>query len=318
MRRILVTGAMGQIGSELVPALRQHHGADRVVASDVRIVPYRVSANDIHEHLDCTQPQQILEVVRRHEIGTIYHLAALLSAVGEEKPHAAWNINMDGLYNILETARQYRCQVFFPSSIGAFGPSTPREHTPQATVQRPTTMYGVTKVSGELLCDYYARRFGVDVRGVRFPGLISHVAPPGGGTTDYAVEIFYQAIRYRHYTCFLRRDTALDMMYMPDALRAILQLMDGDSKRLEHRNSFNISAMNFTPERLAVEIRKHIPEFVLDFEVDPIRQAIADSWPRSVDDSAARTEWGWSPAYDIAAMTRDMLEKLGTKLKPAR
>ncbi len=318
MDKVLVTGAAGQIGSELIPALREKYGADRVIASDIRMPASITTAEGPFEHLDCTKPDQVHEVVRRHDIRTIYHLAAMLSAIAEDRPQAAWTLNMSGLYHVLEVARQYRCSVFFPSSIGAFGPTTPRDRTPQDTAQRPTTMYGVTKVSGELLCDYYARRFGVDVRGVRFPGLISHVAPPGGGTTDYAVEIFYQAIRYRHYTCFLRRDTALDMMYMPDALRAILQLMDADSKRLEHRNSFNISAMNFTPERLAVEIRKHIPELVLDFEVDPIRQAIADSWPRSVDDSAARTEWGWSPAYDIAAMTRDMLEKLGTKLKPAR
>ncbi len=318
MDKVLVTGAAGQIGSELIPALREKYGADRVIASDIRMPASITTAEGPFEHLDCTKPDQVHEVVRRHDIRTIYHLAAMLSAIAEDRPQAAWTLNMSGLYHVLEVARQYRCSVFFPSSIGAFGPTTPRDRTPQDTAQRPTTMYGVTKVSGELLCDYYARRFGVDVRGVRFPGLISHVAPPGGGTTDYAVEIFYQAIRYRHYTCFLRRDTALDMMYMPDALRAILQLMDADPKRLEHRNSFNISAMNFTPERLAVEIRKHIPELVLDFEVDPIRQAIADSWPRSVDDSAARTEWGWSPAYDIAAMTRDMLEKLGTKLKPAR
>ena len=318
MDKVLVTGAAGQIGSELIPALREKYGADRVIASDIRMPASITTAEGPFEHLDCTKPDQVHEVVRRHDIRTIYHLAAMLSAIAEDRPQAAWTLNMSGLYHVLEVARQYRCSVFFPSSIGAFGPTTPRDRTPQDTAQRPTTMYGVTKVSGELLCDYYAHRFGVDVRGVRFPGLISHVAPPGGGTTDYAVEIFYQAIRYRHYTCFLRRDTALDMMYMPDALRAILQLMDADSKRLEHRNSFNISAMNFTPERLAVEIRKHIPELVLDFEVDPIRQAIADSWPRSVDDSAAKTEWGWSPAYDIAAMTRDMLEKLGTKLKPAR
>jgi len=318
MDKVLVTGAAGQIGSELIPALREKYGADRVIASDIRMPASMTPSEGPFEHLDCTKPDQVHEVVRRHDIRTIYHLAAMLSAIAEDRPQAAWTLNMSGLYHVLEVARQYRCSVFFPSSIGAFGPTTPRDRTPQDTAQRPTTMYGVTKVSGELLCDYYARRFGVDVRGVRFPGLISHVAPPGGGTTDYAVEIFYQAIRYRHYTCFLRSDTALDMMYMPDALRAILQLMDADSKRLEHRNSFNISAMNFTPERLAVEICKHIPEFVLDYDVDPIRQAIADSWPRSVDDSAAMTEWGWSPAYDVAAMTRDMLEKLGTKLKPAR
>src|SRR5260370_32735937 len=259
MRRILVTGLMRQIGSELVPVFRRHHAADRVVASDVRIVPHQLSAADIHEHLDCTQPPQILEVVRRHDIGTIYHLAALLSAVAEEKPHAAWSINMDGLYNILEAARQYRCQVFFPSSIGAFGPSTPREHTPQATVQRPTTIYGVTKVAGELLCDYYASRFRVDVRGLRLPGLISYVAPPGGGTTDYAVEMFDQALSYKHYGCFLKADTRLPMMYMPDAIGAIIALMEADGARLRYRNASNVAAISITPPTLAPHILARVP-----------------------------------------------------------
>ena len=318
MGTILVTGAAGQIGSELVLALRERFGGDRVIASDIRIPASPAATPGPFEHLDTTRPEQIQDVVRRHDVTTIYHLAAMLSAVAEEKPQAAWELNMGGLYHVLETARQNHCALFFPSSIGAFGATTPRERTPQDTVQRPSTLYGVTKVAGELLCDYYARRFGVDVRGLRLPGLISYVAPPGGGTTDYAVEIFYQAIRYRHYTCSLRQDTTLDMMYMPDAIRAILELMEADATRLAHRNAFNITAMNFTPERLAAEIRKHIPDFRIDYEIDPMRQAIADSWPRSIDDSAARTEWDWAPRYDIAAMTKDMLEKLGTKLKPAR
>jgi nucleoside-diphosphate-sugar epimerase len=310
MRRILVTGAMGQIGSELVPALRLYYGADRVVASDVRIVPYKLSAEGLHEHLDCTQPQQILEVARRYEIGTIYHLAALLSAAAEEKPHAAWSINMDGLYNILEAARQYHCQVFFPSSIGAFGPSTPRKLTPQLTVQRPTTIYGVTKVAGELLCDYYAGRFGVDVRGLRLPGLISYVAPPGGGTTDYAVEIFHQALRYRQYSCFLNADTRLPMMYMPDAIRATIELMEADGVRLRYRNAYNVAAMSITPAELAAEIRTHVPGFVIDYRVDPVRQSIAESWPHSLDTSAAHEDWGFAPRFDLAAMTADMLARL--------
>ena len=266
------------------------------------------------EVLDCTHFQRVQEAVRRYDIDTIYHLAALLSATAEDKPHVAWDVNMGGLYRVLEVARQSRGAVFFPSSIGAFGPGTPRRHTPQVTVQRPTTMYGVTKVAGELLCDYYHRRFGVDTRGTRFPGLISHVAPPGGGTTDYAVEIFYEAIRHGRYTCFLRGDTRLDMMYMPDALAAAIQLMEADPARLRHRNAFNVTAMNFTPEELAAAIRAQLPGFRLDYRVDPLRQSIADSWPESLDDGTAREEWGWSPRYDLEAMTRDMLEKLGRKL----
>jgi nucleoside-diphosphate-sugar epimerase len=314
--RILVTGALGQIGSELIPALRTRYGDGLVVAADIRMPPAGAGESDsLFEHLDCTQLRQIQDVVRRYRIETIYHLAALLSAVAEDRPQVAWNVNMGGLYRMLEVARQYRCAVFFPSSIGAFGPTTPREDTPQDTIQRPTTIYGITKLTGELLCDYYFRRFGVDTRGLRLPGIISYRTPPGGGTTDYAVEIFYQAIRYRHYTCFLRADTRLDMMYMPDAVRAMMTLMEADAAGLKHRNAFNVTAMSFTPGELAAEIRKHIPEFAIDYEVDPVRQAIADSWPQSLDDSAARTEWGWTPHYDITRMTSDMLEKIRAKLQ---
>jgi nucleoside-diphosphate-sugar epimerase len=317
--KILVTGALGQIGADLVPALREHHGRDAVIASDIRIPPVLgAGAFEPFELVDCTRLDQLQEMVHRHGVTAIYHLAAMLSAVAEDKPQAAWALNMGGFYNVLETARQNRCAVFFPSSIGAFGPSTPRDATPQDTVQRPTTLYGVGKVAGELLGDYYARRFGVEVRGLRFPGLISYTAAPGGGTTDYAVEIFYQAVRYRHYTCFLRADTALDMMYMPDATRAAIELMAADPARLQHRNAFNITAMNFTPEQLAAAIRRHVKDFVIEYEVDPARQAIADSWPRSVDDSAARREWGWAPRYDLAATTADMLDKIGARLKRAR
>ena len=316
MRRVLVTGALGQIGVELTAALCERYGADQVVVSDIRLpTPGATSPATLFEIVDCTQRQQIQEVVRRHKVGLIYHLAALLSAVSEAKPQVAWDINMGGLYHMLEVARQHRCAVFFPSSIGAFGPTTPRDQTPQDTVQRPTTMYGITKVAGELLCDYYAQRFHIDIRGLRLPGLISYIAPPGGGTTDYAVDIFYQAIRYQHYTCFLRPDTCLDMMYMPDAITAMMQLMAADAKRLKHRNAFNITAMRFTPERLAAEIRKHMPTFVIDYDIDPVRQAIADSWPRSIDDSAARDEWDWAPAYDLPAMTQGMLAKLSLKLR---
>ncbi|MDH3253799.1 MAG: L-threonine 3-dehydrogenase [Acidobacteriota bacterium] len=313
MKKILVTGALGQIGSELVVALRQGYGVDNVVASDVKM-PAARHGDGPFAYVDCTNLGQIREAVRRYEIDTIFHLAALLSAVAEERPQVAWNVNMGGLYRVLEVARESRAAVFFPSSIGAFGPSTPPDSTPQDTTQRPTTMYGVTKVAGELLCDYYAQRFRVDARGVRFPGIISHVVVPGGGTTDYAVDIFYQALRYRHYTCFLEPDTRLDMMYMPDALRAAIEVMEADAEKLAHRNAFNVTAMNLTPDELAAEIRKHIPDFVIDYDVDAVRQAIADSWPNSLDDSAARSEWGWSPTYDIETMTADMLEKLSRKL----
>jgi nucleoside-diphosphate-sugar epimerase len=318
-KTILVTGALGQIGSELVPALRARYGRDNVIASDLRMPPAGSTAADgLFEHLDCARGDAIQEVISRHKVNVVYHLAALLSAVAEDRPQAAWHLNMGGLYNVLEAARQRGCGVFFPSSIGAFGPATPRDAAPQDTVQRPTTIYGVTKVAAEMLCDYYFLRFGVDTRGLRLPGLISHVAPAGGGTTDYAVDIFYQAIRYHHYTCFLRPDTRLEMMYMSDAIRAAFELMEADPKRLRHRNAFNVTAMNFTPDELAAEIRRHIPDFAIDYEIDPIRQAIADSWPRTIDDQAAREEWNWRPQFSLDSMTRDMLDALGRKLKPAR
>lgn len=314
--RILVTGSLGQVGSELVPALRRLYGPDQVIASDVRMMSREqlLRTEGPFEFLDCTNARQIQEMVRRYDVGTIFHLVALLSATGESRPQVAWDVNMGSLYGVLEVARQNRCAVFFPSSIGAFGPGTPRDLTPQDTLQRPTTMYGVTKVAGELLCDYYHERFGVDARGVRFPGIISHGAPPGGGTTDYAVEIFYEAIRHKHYSCFLKPDTRLDMMFMDDAVKATIDVMEADAGQLVHRNAFNVTAMNFTPEELAAEIRKHIPEFVLDYRIDPVRQAIADSWPRSLDDSAARKEWGWLPQFDLSAMVVEMLENLEKKL----
>jgi len=314
--KILVTGALGQIGSELVPVLRERYGVDQVVASDIRMMPREqlLRSDGPFEFLDSTNQRQLQELVQRNQIGTIYHLVALLSAVGEGKPQVAWDINMGSLYHVLEVARQNGCAVFVPSSIGAFGPGTPQDQTPQDTIQRPVTMYGVTKVAGELLCDYYHHRFGLDTRGARFPGIISHGAPPGGGTTDYAVEIFLEAIRHEHYTCFLKADSRLDMMYMPDAIKAAIDVMEADPSRLVHRNAFNVTAMNFTPEELAAEIRKHIPDFEMDYKVDPVRQAIADSWPHSLDDSAARQEWDWEPRYDLAAMVLDMLENLERKL----
>ncbi len=315
MRRILVTGALGQIGSELVVALRERYGSEAVIASDIRLPPLEtLRPGERFEFLDSTNARQIQDIVRNGDVGTIYHLAALLSATSEEKPHVAWELNMGGLYKVLEVARQHDCKVFFPSSIGAFGPGTPKDNTPQDTIQRPTTMYGVTKVAGELLCDYYYRRFAVDTRGLRFPGLISYTAPPGGGTTDYAVAIFYDAIRYGRYTCFLKADTRLDMMYMPDAIQALISLMEADPGKLIHRNSFNVTAMNFTPEELVAEIRKHIPAFEMRYEIDPVRQGIADSWPNSLDCSAARAEWGFAPKFTLAAMVEDMLTKLRPRI----
>lgn len=315
MQKILVTGALGQIGSELVPALRERYGSEAIVASGIRF--RRVSSvteGSIFEILDCTKIDEISAIVQKHNVGTIYHMAAIMSAVGEKQPEDAWDLNFGAFANILKVARQQRCAVFFPSSIGAFGPTTPSNNTPQDTLQRPTTIYGVAKVAGELLSDYYYARFDLDTRGLRLPGLISNVTPPGGGTTDYAVDIFYQAVRKNRYTCFLRADTRLDMMYMPDAIGSIIQLMEAEASQLKHRNAFNVTAMSITPAELAAEIQRHIPNFVMDYDVDPLRQVIADSWPDSMDDSAARAEWGWSPSYDLATMTKDMLEIVRTKL----
>jgi nucleoside-diphosphate-sugar epimerase len=314
-RRILVTGALGQIGSELALGLRDRYGADNVVATDIENdVHKKLSGSLLFRRLDVLSPESIDEIVKGQRINTIYHLAALLSARAEKEPRRAWQLNMDGLLNVLEVARANLCSVFFPSSIGAFGPTTPLNGTPQDTIQRPQSMYGVTKVAGELLCDYYFKRFTVDARGVRYPGIISNGTLPGGGTTDYAVEIFYAAIKEKRYTCFLKQGTSLDMMYMPDAIKAAIGVMEADPARLKHRNSFNVTAMHFTPEELASEIRKHIPDFVLEHRVDPTRQLIADSWPNYMDDSAAREEWGWKPDYDVASMTADMIAVLGEKM----
>lgn len=299
--------------------MRARFGTDHVIATDLRVVPSRAAAAESpYDHLDCTEPQQLHEAVRRYDVGTIYHLAALLSASAEAAPQLAWSVNMAGIYNVLEVARTYGCQVFFPSSIGAFGPSTPKDATPQVTIQRPTTIYGVTKVAGEMLCDYYAGRFEVDTRGLRLPGVVSYVAAPGGGTTDYAVEMFLHAVRYGRYTCFLQAGTRLDMMYMPDALAAMIQVMEAKAECLHHRNAYNVTAMSVTPAEIADAIRQRIPAFAVDYEVDPVRQAIADSWPRSLDDSEARKDWSWAPRYDLEAMTKDVLTRLREKLAAAR
>lgn len=315
MKKILVTGALGQIGSELIMKLRDIYGANQVIATDIRKnEDDPVVQSGPFEVLDVTDGNRMFELAKKHGVDTIMHLAALLSATAEAKPLLAWNLNMGGLVNALEAARELNCQFFTPSSIGAFGPTTPKDNTPQDTIQRPTTMYGVNKVSGELLCDYYYQKFGVDTRGVRFPGLISYVAPPGGGTTDYAVDIYYKAIQHGAYTSYIGKGTYMDMMYMPDALNAIVSLMEADASKLIHRNAFNVTAMSIEPEDVAAAIRKHIPEFTLSYEVDPVRQAIANSWPNSIDATAAMQEWGFKAEYDLDKMTEDMLAKLRGKL----
>jgi len=311
MKKILVTGSVGQIGSELTMVLRGKYGNDNVVACGRKTKPSEKLLNSgPFEYIDVTDRKTIERVVKEYDIDTIYNMAAILSAVGEEKPLLCWNVNINGLYNILEIAREYEMtRVFVPSSIAVFGPETPRVNTPQETVLKPKTMYGVTKVAGELLGDYYFKRFGLDVRGVRYPGIISSETLPGGGTTDYAVEIFYEAIKHKRYTCFVREDTVLPMMYMPDCIKGTIDLMEADIKNLKHHCDFNLAGMSFSAGELAAEIKKHIPEFKVEYKPD-FRQAIADSWPQSIDDSAAREEWGWKPSYDLASMTKDMLDKL--------
>ena len=313
MKKVLVTGCLGQIGSELVLRLREDLGNENVIATDIRM-PEKLEDGELFEILDVMDYEKMRALVEKYQVDTLIHLAALLSAVAEAKPKFAWDLNMVGLVNALEVAREFKLKFFTPSSIGAFGPNTPKDETPQDTLQRPTTMYGVTKVAGELLCDYYYTKYGVDTRGVRFPGLISYKTLPGGGTTDYAVDIYYSAIKEGKYTCFVDRGTAMDMMYMPDAIEAIVQLMNADPKNLVHRNAFNISAMSFEPEEIKASIKKVFPDFEMDYAVDPVRQSIADSWPNSLDISCAQKEWGFQPRYDLDKMTQDMLTKLQEKL----
>ena len=308
MKNILVIGSAGQIGSQLTPELRKRYGNFQVVAGIHKTQPSKeLLESGPVETVDVTDREQLSPVVRKYKIDTIYNLAALLSVVGEARPLEAWHVGMNGLLNVLEVSREYRCAVFTPSSIGAFGLSTPLDNTPQDTIQRPQTMYGLTKVAGELLSDYYFTRFGVDTRSVRYPGIISNVTLPGGGTTDYAVEIFHAAVKEKKVTCPIGPRPFLDMMYMPDALEAAIQLMEADPFRLKHRNSFNVTAMSFCPEMIAEEIRKHIPDFRISYQIDSIKQSIADSWPNKMDDSCAREEWNWNPKYDLPRMTEDML-----------
>ena len=315
MKNILIIGSAGQIGSELTMFLRKRYGYDRVVAGHTnRTKPKKILLESgPSEIADITNPVQIAEIVKKYKTDAIYNLAALLSAVAEAKPQSAWNVGVNGLYNVLEIAREFGCAVFTPSSIGAFGDDTPKRQTPQNTVQRPKTIYGVTKVTGELLSDYYFMRFGVDTRSVRYPGIISHDVLPGGGTTDYAVEIYYSAVKGEKFYCPLSKGTFMDMMYMPDALDAAVDIMEADPAGLKHRNSFNITSMSFDPEILFNEIRKHIPDFEMEYRIDPLRQAIADSWPDSMDDNCARNEWGWSPKFDLNRMTEDMISELRKK-----
>ncbi|MFH0881630.1 MAG: L-threonine 3-dehydrogenase [bacterium] len=310
-KRILVTGAVGQIGSELTLYLRKRYGNDNVLASDLRHdIPEEVASSGPLESLDVTNIRKLRDLCVRYEIDTIYHLAAILSGSGERNPDLAWHVNMEGLKNILDVARERNMvRVMVPSSIAVFGPSTPRDQTPQETLLRPSSIYGVTKVAGELLCDYYFRKFGLDVRGVRYPGLISWKTPPGGGTTDYAVEIFHEAIKSGRYSCFVKPETTLPMMYMPDALRALVDLAEADGSRLRYHNSYNLASFSFSAEELAGVIKKHLPEFEVSYEPD-YRQAIADGWPKTIDDSAAQEDWGWKPEYDLEAMAVDMLENL--------
>lgn len=315
MKKILITGATGQIGTELTMKLRHVYGADHVVASSRKKYDgHEVVESGPFEVLDVLDFDNFLNIAKKYEVDTVIHLAAFLSATAEEKPLQAWKLNMDGLINGLEVARIMNTQFFSASSIGAFGPSTPKVDTPQETIQRPNTMYGINKVSGELLCDYYYNKYGVDTRSLRFPGLISSTAMPGGGTTDYAVHIFYEALKNKAYTSYLKEDTYLDMMYMPDAINAIIKLMEAKGDHLKYRNAYNVSSMSICPKDLYLEIKKHIPDFIMDYEINTKKQKIAESWPDKMNISQAESDWGFRPVFDLSAMTQDMLSKLKRKI----
>ena len=307
---ILVLGAGGQIGTDLVARLRSERGASNVIASDVKESAGELGESGPYVKADVLDFNAIARIVDQYQVKEIYLLAALLSATSEQNPKLAWKLNMEGLFNVLDIAREKKnIRVFWPSSIAVFGPTTPREMTPQHTVMEPTTVYGVSKQAGERWCEYYFQKFGVDVRSLRYPGLISYKSPPGGGTTDYAVDIYHQALEKGSYECFLSKNTTLPMMYMPDALDATIRLMEASSESVKIRSSYNIGAISFDPETIAAEIKKHIPGFTINYKPD-FRQAIADSWPMSIDDSAAREDWGWKEKFDLAAMTTDMLKHL--------
>lgn len=310
MRKILVTGAFGQIGSELVPALMTKYGRENVIAVGHHTIPKDFTGT-VEIVADITDKAALEQLIKKHDIGTVYHLVSLLSAKGEVDPTLTWHINMDGLKHVLDLAVAYKLKVFWPSSIAAFGLTTPRDNTPQRTVLEPTTMYGVTKVAGENLCHYYFRKYGVDVRSIRYPGIISWKAEPGGGTTDYAVAIFYEGLKTGRYTCFVGPETVLPMMYMDDAVKATMQLMEADPDKLTVRTSYNLAAISFSAVELATEINKYLPVTV-SYEPDH-RQKIADSWPKSIDDSTARADWGWSHAFDLSQMTQEMLTQLRGK-----
>lgn len=307
---ILVVGAAGQIGTELVIALREQYGTDRVVASDLSPTPTDALANGPYESINVLDKDRLLEVVKAYKITEIYQLAALLSATAEQKPALGWDLNMNGLSNVLDLARDGHIKrIFWPSSIAVFGPNTPKIKTPQRTIMEPTTVYGITKVAGESWCEYYNKRYGIDVRSVRYPGIIGYKSNPGGGTTDYAVHIFHGAIKNGKYESFISEQSAMPMMYMPDAIKATLEIMNAPEEQIKLRTSYNISGMSFTPEVLAEAIKKHIPDFTISYNPD-YRDGIAKSWPSSLDDSLAREQWGWKPDFDLDKLVADMLENL--------